>query len=157
VPGLALGRVFHGFALSNYTTANTYVADIAPRLRRAEAIGIFAATADVGMIAGPAVGFAIAGGFGFNSMFLASTTMAAIALLSSLLARERPLRMPLHRAPWSLRNGLIAPAALPMTLLAFCLGLGIGPLNTFLSIFAQTRWIDNPGLYFTVQAGAPWR
>ena len=31
VAGLALGRAFHGFALSNYTTAaNTYVADLAP-------------------------------------------------------------------------------------------------------------------------------
>jgi MFS family permease len=156
VAGLALGRAFHGFALSNYTTAaNTYIADIAPRVRRAEAIGFFAATADVGMITGPAVGFAIATGFGFHSLFLASTAMAVVALISSLFARERkqaPSHQ--HRAPWSLKNGLIAPAALPMTLLAFCLGLGIGPLNTFLSIFAATRGIDNPGLYFTVQAVA---
>ena len=156
VAGLALGRVFHGFALSNYTTAaNTYVADIAPRLRRAEAIGFFAATADIGMITGPAVGFAIAAGFGFHSLFLASTSMAITALVCSLFAREKPLaHLHQHRAPWSIKTGLIAPQALPMTLLAFCLGLGIGPLNTFLSIYAESRGIGNPGWFFTVQAGA---
>jgi MFS family permease len=54
VPMLALGRVAHGFALSNYTTAaNTYISDIAPPKRRAEAIGFFAATADIAAISGP--------------------------------------------------------------------------------------------------------
>lgn len=107
--------MFHGFGLSNYTTAaNTYIADIAPRLRRAEAI-------------------------------------------NSLFAREHCRVQSVHRPAWTLRNGLIARDALPMTLVAFCLGLGIGPLNTFLSIFASGRGIDNPGFYFTVQAGADWR
>src|SRR4051812_31407589 len=73
VPMLGLGRVAHGFALSNYTTgANTYIADIAPPRRRAEAIGFFAATADIGMITGPAVGFFIAFSLGFRELFLAS-------------------------------------------------------------------------------------
>src|SRR6185312_90630 len=112
---LALGRIFHGFGLSNYTTAaNTYVADIAPRRRRAEAIGVFAATADVGLITGPAVGFAIVGAFSFHEVFLASTTMALLALLSSLLARERRAAVAReHRPPWSLRNGLVSVRALP--------------------------------------------
>ena len=35
------------------------------------------------------------------------------------------------RAPWDLKTGLIATQALPMTLLAFCLGLGIGPLGWY--------------------------
>jgi MFS family permease len=155
VGGLSIGRAFHGFALSNYTTAaNTYVADIAPRRRRAEAIGVFAATADIGIITGPAVGFAIAAAFGFHELFLASTAMAALALVCSVFARERRAPSLQKRAPWSLRNGLIAPQALPLAFVAFCLGLGIGPLNTFLSIFASGRGIDNPGLYFTVQAAA---
>jgi MFS family permease len=155
VAGLGLGRVFHGFALSNYTTAaNTYVADIAPRLRRAEAIGIFAATADIGLITGPAVGFAIATTFSFHELFIASMTMAILALLSSIFARERRARVAEHRPPWSLRHGVISVQALPQTWMAFCLGMGIGPLNTFLPIFATTRGIDNPGFFFTVQACA---
>jgi MFS family permease len=38
--------------------------------------------------------------------------------------------------------------------MAFCLGMGLGPLNTFLSIFATSRGVQNPGFYFTVQACA---
>jgi MFS family permease len=156
VAGLALGRIFHGFGLSNYTTAaNTYIADIAPRRRRAEAIGVFAATADVGLITGPAVGFAIVGAFSFHELFLASTSMALLALLSSLFARERRAAVARdHRPPWSLRNGLVSARALPEAWIAFCLGMGIGPLNTFLAIFATGRGVANPGWFFTVQACA---
>ena len=41
-----------------------------------------------------------------------------------------------------------------MAWMAFCIGMGIGPLNTFLSIYATTRGIQNPGFYFTAQACA---
>jgi MFS family permease len=153
VAGLGLGRVFHGFALSNYTTAaNTYIADISPTRRRAEAIGFFAATADIGLITGPAIGFAIASAFSFHELFLASMAMAILALLSSVFARER--RSAMTRVAWTFRTGLISTRALPMAWMAFCIGMGIGPLNTFLSIYATTRGIQNPGFYFTAQACA---
>lgn len=155
VPLLALGRVAHGFALSNYTTAaNTYIADITPTKRRAEAIGFFAATADIGMISGPAVGFFIAGTFGFHELFYASAGMSLVALVCSLFARERRVQSVALRPAWTFRNGLIAVDALPIAWTAFCLGLGIGPINTFLAIFAQTRGMPNPGIFFSVQAAA---
>jgi MFS family permease len=153
VAGLGLGRIFHGFALSNYTTAaNTYIADISPQRRRAEAIGFFAATADIGLITGPAIGFAIASAFTFHELFLVSMAMAILALLSSVFARER--RRTMTRTAWSIRTGVISREALPMAWMAFCIGMGIGPLNTFLSIYATTRGIQNPGFYFTAQACA---
>jgi MFS family permease len=90
VPMLALGRVAHGFALSNYTTAaNTYISDIAPPKRRADGIGFFAATADIGMISGPAIGFFIANALGFHQLFYASAAMSLLALGCSVFARER--------------------------------------------------------------------
>jgi MFS family permease len=36
--------------------------------------------------------------------------------------------------------------------MAFCLGMGAGPVTAFIAIFAQQRGIGNPGLYFTAQA-----
>ena len=108
VPMLALGRVAHGFALSNYTTAaNTYISDIAPPKRRAEAIGFFAATADIGMISGPAIGFFIASTLGFHQLFYASAGMSLLALGCSVFARERRVHRrgavhagPCARASW---------------------------------------------------------
>jgi MFS family permease len=36
--------------------------------------------------------------------------------------------------------------------MAFCLGMGVGPITAFIAIFARQRGVDNPGLYFTIQA-----
>jgi MFS family permease len=153
VPFIGLGRVVNGFALSNYTTAaNTYIADIAPPRRRAEAIGFFAATQDLGLITGPAVGFFIVGLLGFHNLFFVSLGMASLALLCSLFARERRAQPTGSRPQWSIRTGIVSSRALPMASIAFCLGLGFGPVNTFVSIFGQSRGIANPGLFFTVQA-----
>ncbi len=106
------------------------------------------------MITGPAVGFFIAGSFGFRELFIASSGMAVLSLVCSLFARERRVRAGLNRAAWSFRSGVISVTALPIAWMAFCLGLGIGPVNTFLSIFATSRGMDNPGLFFSVQAAA---
>ncbi len=153
VPTLVLGRVVHGFGLSNYTTAaNAYLADIAPPGRRAEAIGFYALAADVGLITGPAVGFLIVGLLGFHRLFYFSGGLAFTAFLVSFLARERRHRPAGPRAAWHPRTGIVALDALPIAWTALCLGLGFGPVGAFISIFAQSRGIGNPGFYFTVQA-----
>ncbi len=152
VPALVVGRIVHGYGLSNYTTAaNAYLADIAPPARRAEAIGFFAAAADVGLITGPAIGFFLVSLLGFHRLFYFTAGLAFTAFAVSLLARERRPR-PAKRRPWSPKTGLAATSALPLTWTAFCLGLGFGPVNAFISIFAESRGIGNPGFYFTVQA-----
>jgi MFS family permease len=153
IPGLLLGRVVHGVGLSCYTTAaNAYLADIAPPPRRAEAMGIFAATQDLGLITGPAIGFSLVGVIGFQRLFYVSAALAVLAFGISLFARERRPRPAAPHPPWSPRTGIVAIEALPIAWTALCLGLGFGPVNAFIAIFAQSRGIENPGFYFTVQA-----
>ena len=155
IPVLLLGRVVHGFGLSCYTTAsNAYLADIAPPKRRAEAIGIFAAMQDLGLITGPAIGFLLVGAIGFRRLFYVSASLAALAFAISIFARERRPRPTGKRRPWAPRTDIVAIDALPIAWTALCLGLGFGPLNAFIAIFAQSRGVHNPGLYFTVQAVA---
>jgi len=153
VPALVLGRVVHGFGLSNYTTAaNAYLADIAPPKRRAEAIGFFAMTGDLGLITGPAIGFFIVNLLGFQRLFYFTAALAFLAFAISFLARERRQRPPGRRPPWTLRTGIVAVDALPVAWMATCLGMGFGPVSAFISIFAESRGVANPGFYFTVQA-----
>ena len=92
------------------------------------------------------MGFAIAAALGFHNLFFASAGMATIALLCSLFARERRVASTQRRPAWTFRNGLIARDSLPLAWLAFCLGMGIGPLNTFLAIFAQTAASRTPAV-----------
>src|SRR6266542_3154199 len=69
---------------------------------------------------------AAAGGVA-GQLFLASGAMAVVSLVCSLFARERRVRLSLHRARWTFRTGLISVDALPMGWMAFCLGFGIVP------------------------------
>lgn len=153
IPALLLGRFVHGFGLSCYTTAsNAYIADIAPRRRRAEAVGLFAATQAIGLIIGPVVGFMLMGKIGFPRLFYFSGGLAFTAFFISCFAHERMQPSNTKRPPWSLRNGLVCVEALPIAWIALCMGLGFGAINAFISIFAHSRGFQNPGLYFMMQA-----
>jgi len=46
----------------------------------------------------------------------------------------------------------MAISALPIAWTSLCLGLATGSVNNFIAIYASSRGIDNPGLYFTVEA-----
>jgi MFS family permease len=152
IPALLAGRAVHGAGVCCYTTAaNAYLADIAPPRRRAEALGLFAAMQDIGLITGPAVGFLLLERIGFRRLFLVSASLAALAFLVSLLARERR-QPPAKIVPWSPRTGVVAVEALPLAWTALCLGLAFGAVNALVAIFARARGVANPGYYFTVQA-----
>ena len=153
IPFLLLGRFVHGFGLSCYTTAsNAYIADIAPFRRRAEAVGIFAATQAIGLIVGPVVGFLLIDEIGFHRLFYFSGGLAFTAFFISFFAHERMQPSLTGRQPWSLRTGIVTAEALPMAWMALCMGLGFGSVSSFISIFARQRGFQNPGFYFMVQA-----
>jgi MFS family permease len=153
LPLLLMSRVLHGFGLSNYSTASSaFLADIAPRHRRAEAMGFYAITMDIGLLGGPALAFFLIGYTGLQRIFFLTAGLACIAFFISIPVRE-------HRAPrigpappWQLKTGIVAKEALPAAWLAFCLGMGVGPVVAFIAIFAREIGVNNPGLFFTVQA-----
>ena len=155
IPLLVFGRLVQGFGLCCYTTAsNVYVADLAPLKRRAEAAGLFAAAQAVGLIIGPVIGFLLIGWAGFRHLFYFTGGLAAAAVCFSFFTKERRPPSTVKREPWSLRTGLVAVDALPIAWIALCMGLSLGAMNAFISIFAQSRGIQNPGFYFMVQAVA---
>jgi MFS family permease len=153
IPILVLGRIVNGFGLCCYTTAaNSYVADIAPIRRRAEAVGLFAAAQAVGLIIGPVVGFMLIRATGFQHLFCFSGGLAFTAFLISLFTHERRQVEGIKRRPWSLRTGIVDVDALSVAWMALCMGTGFGTVTAFISIFAQPRGVENPGFYFMVQA-----
>jgi MFS family permease len=153
LPLLMAGRVLHGFGLSNYSTASSaFLADIAPPRRRAEAMGYYSIMMDIGLLGGPALGFFLVEYIGLQHIFFLTAALACIAFIISVPVRE-------HRAPrsgpmpqWRLKTGIVSKPALPAAWVAFCMGMGVGPIIAFMAIFAQKKGIANPGLFFTVQA-----
>ncbi len=150
---IIFGRVIQGLGISCYSTASTsYVADIAPPKRRAEAIGLFAAANSLGLILGPAIGFYLIALLGYHGLFYIVTGISAVAGIVSLFAKEKIKPRETKRPAWSWRSGIVAVDALPIAWTALCLGMAYGSLTTFIAIFATARGIANPGFYFTVQA-----
>jgi MFS family permease len=150
---LLFGRLIHGFGLSCYTTASAaYVADIAPLKRRAEAVGFFAAAQAIALIVGPVIGFMLVESTGFRQLFYISGGLAFTAFTISIFARERQQPRRTRHLPWSPRTGIVAVDALPIGWTALCMGMGFGTISAFISIFAQSRDVRNPGFFFTVQA-----
>jgi MFS family permease len=153
IPFLVLGRMVGGFGTSSYGTAsNAYVADIAPPRRRAEAIGLFSAANAFGMIVGPVVGFMLIRATSFQHLFYFTAGMAFTAFFISLFAHERRHPRAIKGQSWSLRTGIVAIESLPLAWTALCMGMGFGALHAFIPIFAQLRGLQNPGIYYMVQA-----
>ena len=155
IPFLLLGRFVHGVGLCCYTTAaNAYVADIAPLRRRGEAMGLFSAAQAVGLIIGPVVGFLLIGTFGFQHLFYFAGGLALTAFLFSFFTRERRKTSEIKHQPWSPRTGIVAIESLPVAWMALCMGMALGATGAFIAIFAQPRGLQNPGVYFMIQAVA---
>jgi len=153
LPLLMFGRVLHGFGLSNYSTASSaFLADIAPPHRRAEAMGYYSIMMDVGILGGPALAFFLAKYTGLQHIFFITAALALIAFIISVPVREhRPPRTgPLP--PWRLKTGIVCKPALSAAWVAFCMGMGVGPIVAFIAIFARQKGVDNPGLFFSAQA-----
>jgi MFS family permease len=155
LPLLLTSRVLHGFGLSNYSTASSaFLADIAPPHRRAEAMGFYAITMDIGLLGGPALAFFLVKYSGLQHIFFLTAGLACVAFLISIPVREHRAPRTGPAPPWRLKTGIVAKDALPAAWLAFCLGMGVGPVVAFIAIFARQRGVDNPGLFFTAQAVA---
>jgi MFS family permease len=153
LPVLMMSRVLHGFGLSNYSTASSaFLADIAPPHRRAEAMGYYAVAMDIGLLGGPALAFFLVRFTGLQHIFFLTAGLACVAFLISIPVREHRAPRLGPKAPWNLKTGIVSKPALPAAWLAFCLGMGVGPIVAFIAIFARQRGVDNPGLFFTIQA-----
>jgi MFS family permease len=152
-PILAL-RLFHGMGMGLFPTAATVIiAELAPPLRRGEAMGWFGIANSIAFIAGPAGGLVVVKQVGYVALFLLAAGVAALGLLCVFLLpkirRDAPSRVGLPR----LGDVFSRAAFLPSAILV-CLYLPYGILIAFIPLIATSRGLDNPGLFYTVYAVA---
>ncbi len=101
---LFLGRVLNGITASSFSTANAYVADIAPPQGRARLFGLLGSAFGVGFIIGPTLG-GLLGEHNLRLPFLAGAGLCLInglygllVLPESLPPERRPIRIAWARA-----------------------------------------------------------
>ncbi len=144
-------RLFHGIGMASFTTSSAaYIADIAPKTRRGEAISYFATANNIALIIGPYTALTIvtAGNeSGFRTVFVVAAILAG---LSSLLVIpvtetakvEHPVRKYIDKTLY--RMDVLFPS----------LVIGVGALTyaviiAFLPLHATSIGVSNPGIFFT--------
>ena len=158
IPILFVIRAFHGISIAAFSTAFlALVADIAPVENRGELIGYMSLTNPIGMAIGPALGGYLMETYSYTALFTLSTALACFGLLFSL-----PIINPIVEAQEQAINSdssfwlkLLAPRIRIPAILLFIIGLTLGNLHTFVTLFIKSTEVDlNPGFFYTVVAMA---
>jgi MFS family permease len=155
VAGFLFLRLVHGFSTGFKPTATAaYVADIAPKERWGEALGIHGLAFSTGMAIGPAIGSYITLHFSINVLFYISSAFALLSIIILMNMKEtlKPeLRQRFHpRLLRIKRTDIIAPEVIPAGLVVFLSYIGYGAMLTLIPDKTDYLGIVNKGLFFMV-------
>lgn len=146
VVGLLGLRLAHGAVFGTATSSiATITADIIPRERRGEGIGILGLTSPLGMAVGPLIGLYVLKSHGAHLTFVAIAVISVLALLSAVGTRIHYGKP--DRKPFSL-HGLVHRKALPVSLAMFFVMAIYGPVLVFIGIYAAQRGFSNITMFF---------
>jgi MFS family permease len=153
VSGFLFLRLIHGFSTGFKPTATAaYVADIIPRERWGEALGIHGLCFSTGMAIGPAIGSTIKLHFSMNMLFYASSVFALLSIVI-LMNMKETLK---HKHHFSLhvlkisRKDIIAKEVLPAAIVTFLSYMAYGVILTLIPDWSHHLGIANKGLFFMV-------
>lgn len=151
---LLLVRIIHGVGLAFcFTSAFTYIADIVPKERLNEGLGMFGVTGLSALAIGPLTAELIIRNFGFSALFLAATGLGALGLLLHLPLKESFAWAPEQPAQ-SFFSILMRKRTLTVALLALLFGFGLSAVGGFVSPFAKEQGVAFISLYFICYSSA---
>jgi MFS family permease len=152
---MMLIRAFHGISIAAFATGYTaLVADLAPEQRRGEVMGYMSLVSPIGTAIGPALGGYLQAAAGNTPLFLSCSALASLGL-ACLLPVINPPQPPqpqdkTNNQFWQL---LISPRVRVPAIVLSLMGLALGAVHTFVSLFIKATGLNlNPGLFFTVAA-----
>jgi MFS family permease len=158
-------QLLRGLGLAAFTTAYTaLVADLAPAVRRGEAIGLSGVTNNVGMLFAPVLGAIVQAQSGYTVHFMIAACITAASLVALLpIAEPEQVKPTLLDSPGLLAVARMRPVWVA-TLASTGLAVAYGAALTFLAPFADERGLNAAGAYFSafalatiaVQAAAGW-
>jgi MFS family permease len=155
IPLLILVRIFHGISIAAFTTGySALIADLAPAETRGEIIGYMSLTAPLGLAIGPALGGYLQATSGYGILFLLSAELGFFALLGIVQVTNPPVHKGQTKTEgrnfWQI---LVSPRVRIPTIVMLLVGLSVGAVHTFVSLFLKSTEVDfNGGLFFTAAA-----
>jgi len=149
-------RFIHGIGMAlAFTAVMTFIADIVPKHRLNEGLGMFGVTALVALAVGPIIAELIIRLFGFPVYFIMASLLAFIGLLLHLPLMEPYSDYKRGRSSQSFFSILKNKRRIFIALLAFLFGFGLSSVFGFLTPFAEEKQLNFISLFFiTYSAGA---
>jgi predicted MFS family arabinose efflux permease len=142
-------RIIHGVGLAlSFTSVMTYIADIVPKNRLDEGLGMFGVTALVGLAVGPIIAEFIIRQFGFAIFFVAASNLAIFGLLLHLPLLESYIRSNPGSASPSFFSILKNKRRIFIVLPTFLFGFGLSAVFGFLTPFAEEKQLAFISLFF---------
>jgi MFS family permease len=148
---MIVARLIHGIGMGLAGPLSlALVCNTLPAGKMASGLGIFSLGSAISTAVGPTIGLKLADFIGYNSTFFICTALISICFVLSLLLRsDTPVRTERFRI--SMKQ-IIAPEALPTTLVIFLQMLSFSSVNSFIAIFGGLSGVVDIGLYFTASA-----
>ncbi|MCC5659333.1 MFS transporter [Nostoc sp. XA010] len=153
---LILVRIFHGISVAAFTTGySALVADLAPTETRGEIIGYMTLATPLGLAIGPALGGYLEATSTYGILFLFCAELGFVALLEIIQVTNPPVQTQQQteekgRNFWQI---LGTPGVRVPTIVMLLVGLSLGAVHTFVSLFLKSTDVDfNGGLFFTAAA-----
>jgi MFS family permease len=142
--------VFNGVGIACFHTASlTFVGDIAPRSQRGQSQAWFQSSFNMAVMVAPPLGVFLKDRLGYHSVFVAASLAGALALVFSLLVREK--WMPRVAGPnLRARFADLRRLLLLVSVAIFACTATLGVIEAFLGLFAESAKISHFALFFTI-------
>ncbi|HAR73079.1 MULTISPECIES: MFS transporter [Empedobacter] len=153
VSGFLFLRLVHGFSTGFKPTATAaYIADIIPRERWGEALGLHGICFSIGMAIGPALGSTITLYSSINVMFFTSSFFALLSILilfnmKETLQNKQKFSFGLLKIS---KQDVFAKEALPAALITFLSYVAYGSILTLIPDWTEHLGFQNKGVFFIV-------
>ncbi|MDM1543426.1 MFS transporter [Empedobacter falsenii] len=153
VSGFLFLRLVHGFSTGFKPTATAaYIADIIPRERWGEALGLHGICFSIGMAIGPALGSTITLYTSINVMFFTSSFFALLSILilfnmKETLQNKQKFSFGLLKIS---KQDVFAKEALPAALITFLSYVAYGSILTLIPDWTEHLGFQNKGVFFMV-------
>jgi MFS family permease len=153
VSGFLVLRFMHGFSTGFKPTGTAaYVADVVPVDRRGEAMGILGICLSIGASASPPLGSWLVKVYGINSMFYASSVLAALSVvilmkLPETLKEKQPFQFRLLKVS---RDDIFDPLAIPAGIMMLFCYFSYGVILTLVPDLSDHLGLSNRGIFFTL-------
>ncbi len=153
-PPLLAVRLLHGVGLAFcFTAAFTYIADILPRERFNEGIGMFGVAGLTGIALGPVMAEAFIDRYGFEGYFVGVAVLAFLGLVLHLRLPESFTSVA-HGSARRFFAILLRRRTLFVVALSLLFGFGLAASNGFVAPFAKEERIRLISLYFLSYSAA---